>query len=257
MGSCMDRIRQETGVGDRPMTYAGRLDPMAEGLVIFLVDDLRFKKDAFLAMIKTYDISFFLGYTTDTYDVLGIPTQKNSTPPPVILESITGLQSIGIPFIQPFPQYSSRKYNGKPLFVHARESAIVPQVSHQVTLFGLSGFISNKINKRDFFTHITQDVQNVSGDFRQTEIMNHWNQLYDTFPDLITMYHVTLQVSSGFYVRTWVHTIGENNQSGAVTFSIKRSTIGVFTMSMLNGGSYRIFNDTDPIIINCLHNYHL
>ena len=37
---CLERIRLEYGKPkDIPMTYAGRLDPMAEGLLIILVGD--------------------------------------------------------------------------------------------------------------------------------------------------------------------------------------------------------------------------
>ena len=80
MSVCMERIRAEADISsDIPMTYAGRLDPMAEGLVVFLVGDMRFQKEQMLKMNKTYQIEFFLGYETDTYDVLGM-VQKSQCP---------------------------------------------------------------------------------------------------------------------------------------------------------------------------------
>ena len=73
MAVCMQRIRDEASISDEiPMTYAGRLDPMAEGLIIFLCGSMRFKKDQFLKLSKTYSIEFILGIETDTYDILGL-----------------------------------------------------------------------------------------------------------------------------------------------------------------------------------------
>jgi tRNA pseudouridine(55) synthase len=230
---------------------------MAEGLVIFLADDLRFKKDVFLGMEKTYAVSFFCGYTTDTYDVLGIPVKTQTQPVEISLDTIRETQVIGTPITQSFPIYSSRKFAGKPLFVHARTSDAVPQINHQVTLRALSELRTTELSGDEVLALIHQSINRVPGDFRQDEIINTWNRVAHDFPTVVQVYHATLDVSSGFYVRAWVNDLGNKIGCGAVTFSIKRVTIGVFTMSMLNGGSYRIFNDTDPIIINFLHNRNL
>ena len=56
------------------MTYAGRLDPMAEGLIIILVGDA-FKeenKKKYLGLDKTYELEILVGFDTDTHDLLGL-----------------------------------------------------------------------------------------------------------------------------------------------------------------------------------------
>lgn len=60
------------------MTYLGRLDPMAEGLLLVLSGDTR-DKNKFLDLDKTYEFEVLWGVSTDTYDVLGQVESMDST----------------------------------------------------------------------------------------------------------------------------------------------------------------------------------
>jgi tRNA pseudouridine(55) synthase len=251
MSVCMERIRNELNISsDIPMTYAGRLDPMAEGLVVFLSGDMRFAKEQMLKMDKTYRVEFFLGYETDTYDVLGMVNQSlEQSNHEITIQLIESFQPIGT-FTQNFPAYSSRKVDGKPLFVHAKESDTVPTESHNVTIYNYSDFKQTETNSEQLLESIFSDIKKVSGDFRQGESIESWKKVSSSFSETITMYEIGLSVSSGFYIRQWVSDFGTFLSTGAVTFRIVRDTIGVFTMSMLNGESYRVFNDHDQLIQN-------
>ena len=57
---------------DLTMTYAGRLDPMAEGVLLVLSGDLVFEKDKFLDLPKNYEFEILWGFETDTLDLLGL-----------------------------------------------------------------------------------------------------------------------------------------------------------------------------------------
>ncbi len=49
----LERTRIERGIAPNfPMTYAGRLDPLAEGVLILLVGDECKKKDQYLGLDK-------------------------------------------------------------------------------------------------------------------------------------------------------------------------------------------------------------
>ncbi len=51
---CLERMRIKHNIGQNtPMTYAGRLDPMADGLLIVLVGEECKKKDTYLGLNKT------------------------------------------------------------------------------------------------------------------------------------------------------------------------------------------------------------
>ena len=84
---CLDRFKKENPeyeeVGPQgtlvrhdfaksKMTYAGRLDPLAEGLLLVLVGEECKKKEKYLGLDKEYEVDVLFGFATDTYDVLGI-----------------------------------------------------------------------------------------------------------------------------------------------------------------------------------------
>ena len=50
---CLERMRKEHRISDDiPMTYAGRLDPMAEGLMVVLVGEECKNKEKYLGMLN-------------------------------------------------------------------------------------------------------------------------------------------------------------------------------------------------------------
>ncbi len=75
----LESLRHEKEIGvDVPMTYAGRLDPMAEGLLLILVGDECKKKDEYLGLDKEYEVEILLGIGSDTGDILGLIKGKES-----------------------------------------------------------------------------------------------------------------------------------------------------------------------------------
>ena len=57
-------------------TYAGRLDPLASGLLLIMdSQDVEFK-ELYLNLPKTYIATCIFGVKTDTGDVIGLPTQS-------------------------------------------------------------------------------------------------------------------------------------------------------------------------------------
>ena len=69
---CMETWRATEGIDPSiPLTYAGRLDPMASGKLLVLVGEECKKKDQYLALDKTYEFAVLLGIGSDTHDVLG------------------------------------------------------------------------------------------------------------------------------------------------------------------------------------------
>lgn len=54
------------------LTYAGRLDPLASGLLIALKDGEIAHKEEMLNLPKTYDIEVLFDFATDSFDLLGV-----------------------------------------------------------------------------------------------------------------------------------------------------------------------------------------
>lgn len=246
-----------------PITYAGRLDPMAEGLLILLVGDEVKNKEKYLDLPKTYEFEVLWGMGTDSLDLLGLvefkiqnftplETKQNNFINRVDYEADNSVVSNGVKnskqfpntneiqgylknsvgrFEQMYPAYSSRPVNGKPLFEWAREGKVdqimIPK--HEVEIYKADYVERREIKKEDLLQHIVAKIDTVRGDFRQDEIKQSWlDVLEKSKTDIFVIDKIKVEVSSGFYVRQFAFDMGQELGIPATTFSIKRIKIGEF-----------------------------
>lgn len=74
---CLGRwVKQNPKYENMKMTYAGRLDPMAEGELLVLVGEECYEKEKYLGLDKEYEFDILFGFGTDTYDILGLTDLK-------------------------------------------------------------------------------------------------------------------------------------------------------------------------------------
>ena len=225
---CLERIRIEKSITpDVPMTYAGRLDPMAEGFMILLVGDECKEKAQYTGLPKTYEFEILEGFATDTYDLLGLVTDVDMTKKLDIEQTAEYLAQTSGPFMQQYPPYSSKTFEGKQLHAHAREG-VTPQMEHEVSLNDFEFLSERTIAVQECVRIIRERVGGVHGDFRQEEIVQKWEEVLGgaatESPLRITRWRIS--VSSGFYVRQLVHDIGAMFHIPLVTFHIQRTRIG-------------------------------
>jgi len=153
---CMETWRATEGIDPSiPLTYAGRLDPMASGKLLVLVGEECKKKDQYLALDKTYEFAVLLGIGSDTHDVLGRLQTKlplKETPPSeaalqaakpslttseddITYETRTVIQcdkdqlkQIAADLVGdielPYPHFSSKTVQGKPLHMWTLEGRL-------------------------------------------------------------------------------------------------------------------------------------
>ncbi len=232
--------REKPEFENEKITYAGRLDPMAEGLLILLTGTDVHKKETFLGLSKVYEVSFFFGVTTDTYDILGIP--KNDFQKREILqkEIEEKLSSLVGKIIHKYPPYSSKPVQGKPLFAWAREGKlnqiILPQKEGEV----YAAQFQKKINISTslFLQNIFDSVSQVQGDFRQEEILSSWKEHLPIVLGDISLYHIQLHVSSGIYVRSVIQLLAQQLQQEACVFKIRRLQIGDYLLSSCQNNDF-------------------
>ena len=209
------------------VTYAGRLDPMAEGLVILLVgrDEIVTHKNDFLALPKEYEFEILLGVATDTQDTLGIV--EHCDPWVVTKEEIQkacGLY-VGKTFVQKYPKFSSKPVQGKPLFVWAKENTDVQVPSHEVSVYALDILTIDEVRLGDIASKNIDLIQKVNGDFRQDLCIASWKK-YEASNELCNVVSARAQVSSGTYIRQLAYDIGEQLGVPASALSICRTAIG-------------------------------
>lgn len=214
------------------MTYAGRLDPMAEGLLLVLSGEEVHNKEKYLGLDKTYQVEVLWGFETDTMDLLGKILENRICN--VESEKIvkTFEESVGR-FEQSYPAYSSRTVQGKPLFEWAREGRLteIEIPSHEVEVYSIKHVSRREISKSDLLKNICEKIRMVSGDFRQEEILDTWQKvLTESVESEFVIDALEMSVSSGFYVRQFVSDIAKKMGVSALTFHIKRTGVGDFNL---------------------------
>lgn len=206
--ACLERFRvSNPEYANEKMTYAGRLDPMAEGLLIALVGEECKKKDEYLGLDKEYVFEVLFGIKTDTYDVLGIPSVTETK------ESVAN-DFIG-KRVQEYPPYSSRT------FQKARDGEEFEPMTKEIEIYNFEQLEEREESARTVLANIMERIDLVKGDFRQEEILAAWNELLAR-PDL-AMFRIAkfkINCSSGTYVRSIA------NQMGGIAWSIKRMRVG-------------------------------
>lgn len=218
-----------------PMTYAGRLDPLAEGELLILIGDECKNKDKYLGLDKEYEIEVVFGVETDTYDALGIASKPVD---PVKVSAHIGTNEaiddldlhkyIGT-FTQEYPPYSSRTVNGVALHELARADKLPEEMpTKEVQIYEIEELKRERISGFELEAHILDKVDLVKGDFRQEEIKRHWSAMLDdgiSNEELFDVVTIRVKCSSGTYMRSLAHQIGKDIGAGAIALSIKRTKI--------------------------------
>ena len=209
---------------DIPMTYAGRLDPLAEGDLIILIGDECKNKDAYLGLDKEYEVEVVLGISTDTHDALGLAEISRGLPSRVGLD----VQKYVGKFSQPYPAYSSKTVNGVQLHELSRRNEL-PDVmpKKNVEVYKVELLSRNEISATELKSRILHNIDLVKGDFRQEEIKKRWEEVFRGLPSRVGLDAIRFRVkcSSGTYMRSLADRIGKDLGCGAFCLSIKRTKI--------------------------------
>lgn len=210
----LDRLRLlNPELKDETLSYAGRLDPMAEGVLVILVGKKENQeRKEFLDKNKIYEAHFLIGVSTDTHDVLGVVKKYDfkHIDEKKIYEVVESFVSVTE---QTYPWYSSKTVQGIPLFEYARAKNFdIERPVRDVKIYSVSDINVYEANKIDLIEKNIKDIQDVAGDFRQEEIVLSWEQLKkdagQAKPAQLVM--CTLKVSSGTYIRALVENIEES-----------------------------------------------
>jgi len=211
---------------------AGRLDPMAEGLMLLMVGEGTSQRETLLKLSKEYTFGMITGIETDTYDLLGKIT---STSDP-ISESETvkaGLGMTGTLHLA-YPPFSSKTVKGVPLWQLAKKGILVARdiPEREMTVTKITYLEKIQLTPLEFKTSIIEKINLVTGDFRQEEILQDWDRYFKNVSrKSIEVFRFSITCASGTYVRALVHAIGKKIGGGATTESILRTKIGDYTLS--------------------------
>jgi len=234
----IERLRDEKPqYKNSRLTYAGRLDPMAEGVLLVLEGDYTdADKLKILNLPKQYYFEVLWGFKSDTFDILGISQKSGNSAAGgaklnhVLLE-IKNLKEI------PYPPFSSKTLNGVPLFKLAREGKLddskIP--TRNIKISSVSKIRDFEISGAELLKIIQARISLVTGDFRQKETEERWSKILSTSKDthfLVSCFRA--EVSTGTYIRSLANIMGEKLGNGALCLRIVREKVGDYESKDLN-----------------------
>ena len=236
----LDVFRQERSeYANTSLTYAGRLDPMAEGKLLILIGDECKKRTQYDGLDKEYEFEMLLGFKTDTGDVLGLAEPRGDVNVfsekelKAAAESFLGRQ------VLPYPAFSSKTVGGKPLFHHATlnnlEEIEIPKVSvriHKIRFCGtrsiFGGELIESVLRKIDLLHVDPSDSRTGSGFRKTEIIARWGSFRNGEEKQYIIAKFKTMVSSGTYIRSLASLIGEKLGTCGLAYSIRRTKIGRF-----------------------------
>lgn len=226
-------------------SYAGRLDPMAQGVLLVLRGDQCAQQHAFQNHEKTYYWELLLGLQSDSFDLLGMPTNvsiDDAVLPPSqrwdstrMEEAVQRLFKMLPSWIgerqQPYPPYSSIRVQGHPLFWWAQQGRLAEVVipSHSVHIRTANVNAVRWISASLLLEQIRNRIALVAGNgFRQPQIVQAWTDLLEPLGDHFKFPIISIhsRVSSGTYIRSLAYEMGQQLSVGGLAWSINRIAIG-------------------------------
>jgi tRNA pseudouridine55 synthase len=225
----LERLRaSRKELAGEKMTYAGRLDPMATGLLPILIGEECKNKDAYTGLEKEYEFEILFGASTDTGDVLGLITAYAALQPGVPFDEIVQTGT----FTLPYPAYSSKTVDGVPLFQHALEGRLhdiripVRDMTVQSVAFIGARTMTGTVIRSDVTerTRLLRYDEHgpAENDFREHLVRASWAD----FPDgVYTVARYRARVTGGTYIRSIVQDAGKRLKIPVLAFSIKRTRI--------------------------------
>lgn len=227
---CISRIRNEGILSkETKATYAGRLDPMAEGVLVILTDETVHEKEVYLGLDKVYKVEVLFGIATDTGDVLGkIKETVNSNlfGEEKIKKILVECQGV---YTEQYPAYSSKTIDGKPSFSFARAGSVAKRPTHRVRIDSIVLENLRMMSTEKIVENILMRIAKVKGDFRQREICSLWKAFsVDYANEKFCVATIIVTCGSGAYMRVLAEKIGKLLDIPALAFGIVRTQVGNF-----------------------------
>ena len=170
--------------------HAGTLDPLATGVLVIGINLGTKHLNNLTFDNKQYLVDIEFGYETDTLDIEGNITSKTNNIP--VFDNIQNILSSNIfsSYMQVVPMFSAVKINGKELYKYARENLEIDN-------------LPSKLVK--LFNYKIIDYKN----------------------NVLT---ILIDVSKGFYVRSFARDLAYKLNSLAIVKSLKRLKSGEFSI---------------------------
>jgi len=219
--------------------HLGNLDAFAEGLMVFIPAKLRFLEKPLKKLPKKYTLHLLVGFTTDTYDLLGL-VKKYNYKKAYTYKGLKSLIYLNLQSLQSMrwqiPPKVSYKNLSKPYLLKLfRESGTkkLPNLKPTIAYIKYFKITGAYYIKKDFLVnYILNNAKKINKDYRQDKIINRYlylksaNRLSNEF----LIVKIDLEVSSGFYVRSLVRDLSKSLKIPFVSYKIVRKSLGIWSV---------------------------
>ena len=190
------RVRRATAT--RRVGHAGTLDPFATGVLVVCVGPATRLVQFLVGLNKEYVATVRLGFTTDTQDLTGKQITPLLTSNELSINDVRRtLDDFSGPQLQVPPMYSAKKVGGERLYKAARQGREVEREPVHITIHSIELIESD-------------EAQVNPGDGGTRDFL------------------MRVRCSSGTYVRTLAHDIGNKLGVGAHLAALRRTAVGPF-----------------------------
>ncbi|MEE8278947.1 MAG: tRNA pseudouridine(55) synthase TruB [Thermoanaerobaculia bacterium] len=172
----------------RKVGHCGTLDPGATGLLVATVGRATRLTRFFIRAPKVYEGVIQFGVATDTYDRFGTVTSEAPVADLYAADLAVAIDRFVGTYTQPAPPFSAKKFKGVKYYEMARRGEEVPEARKEITVFEFTG---------------TGPIEDGRLCFR-------------------------LSCSSGTYVRTLAHDLGQALGCGGHLADLRRLQVGPF-----------------------------
>ncbi len=172
--------------------HAGTLDPEAEGLLLICLGRATRLVDSIHELPKTYVAGLTLGRDSDTQDASGEVLHEQDSSHITEADLLNALKPFTGDIMQMPPMFSACHHEGQRLYDLARQGIDVERPLRPVTI--------------------------------------HRLELIDFTPGFPAQAHIEIECSTGTYIRTLCHDIGQTLGCGGLMHSLNRTAIGPFSV---------------------------
>ena len=216
---------------DQKVACAGRLDPMAEGVLLVLIGETLKRFDEFCGFDKEYEAEVIFGITSDSGDVMGIVESQRAESHKVI-KSVEGVINNFVGELRlPVPVYSSWRVQGKSIYWWARQGRLgeIDVPMHEFTVYKAELLGIGEIVIEELKQSVMGRLEVVYGDFRQEEIKKQWERVVENRYEPFQSVKFRIHCTSGTYVRSIVQEMGRQIGVEILLYKLIRTRVGEYT----------------------------
>ena len=221
-------FRKQSGfILPESLCYAGRLDPLAEGLLPIVEGKNLKLKDSILALPKLYRAEILIGASTDSGDLLGeviaqdesVSLSANSIK--LIVENLKGEHELAM------PRYNSISISRNSIIALAGSELLPEKIVRMMNCLDVVFIGQKRILISEVLNKLLLAKERLDGNFRHETIQKSWEAVGKTKRDFEVL-ELEFLVTSGTYIRSLAEYMGKLLSVPTCLFSLVRERVGSF-----------------------------